>query len=75
MQPVGQLLSCSVVQQAFPGVKNVAGVAADVILRIPFIRSMYTLLGIRRAGRKSILKMFEDDINVRTGRGGGTHPR
>ena len=63
-QPVGQFISCSIVRQAFPGVNHIAGVAADVILRVPGIRSMYALMGVRRAGRKSILEMFEDGINV-----------
>lgn len=65
VQPVGQFLSCSVVRQAFPGVPNIAGVAADMILRMPGMRSMYALMGIRRAGRTSILNMFGDKINVR----------
>lgn len=69
-QPVGQFLSCSIVRQAFPGVKHVSGVAADAVLRTPGIRSMYAWMGIRRAGRASILDMFKDNINVRQ-QGGG----
>eukprot|EP00904_Undaria_pinnatifida_P006762 jgi/Undpi1/3215/HiC_scaffold_15.g06589.m1 len=64
IMPVGQFISCSIVRQAFPGVRHIAGVAADIILRMPGIRSMYALMGIRRAGRKSILGMFEDGVNV-----------
>ncbi|CAM9568751.1 unnamed protein product [Pylaiella littoralis] len=64
VMPIGQLLSCSIVRHAFPGVKHVCGVAADVVLRVPGIRLLYSWMGIRRAGRKSILEMFEENINV-----------
>jgi len=63
-QPVGQLLSCSVVRQVFPGTRHTSGVAADMVLRTPGIRLLYSWLGIRKAGRESILEMFEQNINV-----------
>ncbi|CAM9104061.1 unnamed protein product [Ectocarpus sp. 6 AP-2014] len=64
VMPLGQLLSCSIVRHVFPGVKNISGVAADAVLRTPGIRLLYSWMGIRKAGRKSILDMFEEDINV-----------
>eukprot|EP00903_Cladosiphon_okamuranus_P015406 g14229.t2 len=64
VMPVGQLLSCSVVRHVFPGPKHISGVAADVVLRMPGIRILYSWLGIRKAGRQSILDMFEQNINV-----------
>lgn len=64
IQPVGQLLSCSIVRHVFPGPKHISGVAADVVLRTPGIRLLYSWLGIRKAGRQSILEMFEQNINV-----------
>eukprot|EP00752_Nemacystus_decipiens_P008686 g7753.t1 len=64
VMPMGQLLSCSVVRQVFPGPKHTSGVAADAVLRMPGIRLLYQWLGIRKAGRQSILDMFEQNINV-----------
>lgn len=61
---MGQLLSCSIVRHVFPGPKHISGVAADIVLRTPGIRLLYSWLGIRKAGRQSILEMFEQDINV-----------
>ena len=61
---MGQLLSCSIVRHVFPGPKPISGVAADIVLRTPGIRLLYSWLGIRKAGRQSILDMFEQNLNV-----------
>lgn len=63
-QPIGAVLSVSVVRDTFPGIKHISGVAADIVLRLPGIRSLYAWMGVRKAGRKSILDMFDDGVQV-----------
>lgn len=63
-QPLGAMLSISVVRDTFPGVRHVSGVAANIVLRLPGIRLLYAWMGVRKAGRKSILEMFQDGVQV-----------
>jgi hypothetical protein len=57
--PLAALLSISVCRHAFPGLKHVSGVGADITLRVPLIRQLYGWCGIRRAGAQSMRDMFE----------------
>ncbi|CAM9598235.1 unnamed protein product [Phaeothamnion confervicola] len=69
--PLGQqLLSATVCQHTYPGVGQMAGVAADIVMWIPVIRQLYGWLGTRCAGRGTIASMYRDGVNVAVVLGG-----
>ena len=56
--PMGPFLSVSCFAEGAPGVQC-SGVIADVLLRTPGLRHLYTAVGSRSASKKSIERIFK----------------
>jgi hypothetical protein len=59
--PMGQFLSASVIPDITPG-KMVCGLGADIIFNFPIMRQLMVWIGTRKASRKNITKIFEEEI-------------
>ena len=63
-QPFGVILGMSVAETDFPSVWPVSAVVVSAVLSTPVIRDVMNVLGVRKAGTASILRMFADGFKV-----------
>eukprot|EP01039_Chlorochromonas_danica_P004959 gene4959-5444_t len=60
--PMGQLVSCSLINELTPG-KNIVGAAADAVFLFPVIRQVLSWMGTFPARRQNIHRVFEQGMN------------
>eukprot|EP00904_Undaria_pinnatifida_P001666 jgi/Undpi1/114/HiC_scaffold_1.g00114.m1 len=64
VMPFGVILGMSVAETDFPSVWPVSAVVVSAVLSTPVIRDVMNVLGVRKAGTASILRMFADGFKA-----------